>query len=80
MIPNHAPLAAVYVVDGTNDSVLFSLPVTAWSPSGTPLVPGDHDKLVSARNAAKGARLVGLWVSGWAPSLEEMAVFLTSRT
>lgn len=76
MIPNHAPMAAVYL-DGSR---LVSLPVVAWNDDdGCPLVPGTHHGLIEANRTVTGG-LLGLWHHGWSPSYDEMASLLPEHT
>ena len=68
MIPNSAPMAAVYY-DGAN---YFSTPVVAWSADGSPLTPGDNSCLAKASVVHQGITYVGLWRWGWNPSASQM--------
>jgi hypothetical protein len=73
MIPNSAPMAAVY--RRAHDNHLFSLPVVAWNMDDQPLVLGVNCRLTAADRTAHGA-LLGVWPHGWHPTPDEMATLL----
>lgn len=75
MIPNSAPMAAVYQRD--QDKSLFSLPVVAWGSSCDALVPNSKGaglQLASLPETADG--YLGLWMYDWNPTHDEMASLL----
>lgn len=82
MIPNSAPMAAVYLrpaATGSRDGKLFSRPVVAWNTNGAPLVVGTGNRLVMT-GPYDGIEFLGLWQHAWSPSQDEMASLLPDRT
>lgn len=82
MIPNSAPMAAVYHrtnATGSRDGKLFSRPVVAWNTNGAPLVVGTGNRLVMT-GPYDGIEFLGLWQHAWSPSQDEMASLLPERT
>ena len=74
MIPNSAPMAAVY---WRSNGSLFSRPVVAWLENdGEALTPNDVGKLAPASHTAALVQFLGLWYDGWSPSHDEMATLL----
>jgi hypothetical protein len=80
MIPNSAPMAAVYCLHGRTGSPasrLFSRPVVAWGDGPlSALVPDSTSRLTLASSAPDGSAFLGLWQGGWTPSHEEMSCLL----
>lgn len=74
MIPNSAPMAAVYL---TASGRLASLPVAAWDTLGNALVPapGPGADLVQI-HTTDTITLLGIWPYGWTPSHDEMSTLL----
>lgn len=79
MIPNFAPMAAVYhriSATGSRDGKLFSLPVAAWNTHDTAMVVLGGTCLEPADNRRSGVQFLGIWERGWTPSYDEMASLL----
>lgn len=77
MIPNSAPMAAVYL---TADKRLFSRPVAVWDAREEAMVCDIRGSLVAADFVAEGNQFLGLWQHGWTPSYDEMATLLPKHT
>lgn len=69
MIPNSAPMAAVFL--RLDKPVTFSLPVVGWSEDLTPLVPHDKSLLDLGDTALPDAEFMGIWPQGWTPSYDQ---------
>lgn len=81
MIPNSAPMAAVYRrISESRKDQLFSCPVVAWNDRGHALVVryGTGYVLADPQGSAE-IELLGLWPHGWSPSYDEMASLLPER-
>lgn len=78
MIPNSAPMAAVYLDDGR----LFSRPVAAWGETGNALVVYDlgETRLLRADYEGHPSEFLGLWQHGWNPTHDQMSSLLPDRT
>ncbi len=78
MIPNLAPMAAVY---WRSTGELFSRPVVAWSEAigEKALIPESTGKLAPAHRTGDLVQFLGLWTGGWSPSQEEMSLLLPER-
>lgn len=76
MIPNHAPIAAVYHhanATGSRDGKLFSRPVVAWAGNNSDaLVPGGKSKLAPASRTTADVVFLGLWYGTWTPTYDQM--------
>lgn len=75
MIPNSAPMAAVFC-EGNR---LYSRPVAAWGDGGRALIPVSNGRLVLAQDALD-VKFLGLWQRGWSPSQDDMATLLPEHT
>lgn len=72
MIPNSAPMAAVYL---SVDKKMRSSPVVAWDTLGKPVVPSEDGTLVQI-HTTETVTLLGLLTGTWTPSLDDMASLL----
>lgn len=83
MIPNHVPMAAVYLntqATGSRDGRLSSRPVIAWEDDGTPMVCFDTRlRWASDHLAYPDTELLGIWQNGWTPSYDEMSTLLPKQ-
>lgn len=78
MIPNSAPMAAVYLDAKKN---LSSRPVAAWKSDTTEaLVPDAASELSPATHTTPSFKLLGLWCGSWSPSYDEMVTLLPEHT
>lgn len=69
MIPNSAPLAAVFL--RLDKPVTFSLPVVGWSADLNPLVPHGKGLVDLGDSALPNTEFVGIWPGGWAPNIDQ---------
>lgn len=73
MIPNSAPMAAVYLTAAKKP---MSRPVAAWSTNGVPLVYVTGLGLNVVEDPVIEEDFIGMWQNGWSPSQDEMASLL----
>ena len=76
MIPNSAPMAAVY--RHAHDNHLSSRPVAGWDENDHPLVccDGAYGVQLASVYQVPDAELLGMWQYGWHPTPDEMATLL----
>lgn len=83
MIPNHVPMAAVYLnpnATGARNNRLFSRPVAAWLENdGEALCPNGAGRLAPASHTISSVKYLGLWQRGWTPSYDEMSTLLPKQ-
>lgn len=78
MIPNSAPMAAVYLDD---KKTLSAYPVAAWDADGDPLVCFDYRlRFASDHPSYPSVKLLGLWLRGWDPTYDQMTSLLPEHT
>lgn len=75
MIPNSAPMAAVY--RHAHDNRLSSHPIAAWEEDGAPMVCFETRlRWASEHPDYPDVELLGVWQYGWHPAPDEMATLL----
>mgnify|MGYP001582529187 FL=1 len=74
MIPNSAPMAAVFVRLSTG--TLFSRPVAAWSDEGSAMVEHESSLVDLVDSLLPDGGLMGILPGMWIPTYDEMASLL----